>query len=77
MTPQKLTLTPFTEGDEWEGIPAITITSAANWEFTIPAQIVAGLTYGKWTWRIKCKDNTGTGKPKTYLADELTVLETV
>jgi hypothetical protein len=123
MIPQKLPLTPFTEGDEWEGIPSIaitvgptggpfvpptaplaqvtlrfkkaggvpsevvelstatagqiTITSAANWQFTIPAQIVAGLTYGKWAWRIKCRDNTGTGKPKTYLADELTVLETV
>jgi hypothetical protein len=123
MTPQKLPLTPFTEGDEWEGIPSIsitvgpaggpfappaaplasvtmrfkksggmtsdvvelssatagqiTITSAANWTFTIPPQIVAGLTSGKWTWRIKCRDNTATGKPKTYLADEITVLETV
>lgn len=123
MTPQKLPLDPFTEGDEWEGIPEIsitvgptggpfappadplsvvtmrfkkagglqsdvvelssatagqiTITDAANWTFTIPAQIVAGLTFGKWTWRIKCKDNTATGKPKTYLADEIVVLETV
>ena len=117
MTPQKLALTPFTEGDEWEGIPSltvtingappasaltlvtmrfkkanslpgevvelssadaeITITSAANWGISVPAQVVAGLTYGKWTWRLKCRDNSATGRPKTYLADELTVLETV
>ena len=123
MIPAKLPLTPITEGDEWEGIPAInitsgpvggpfvapanplalvtlrfkragdvpsavielssavagqiTITNAAAWTFSVPAQIVAGLTQGKWTFRIKCKDNSGTGKPKTYLGDELTVLETV
>lgn len=118
MTPEKLPLEKFTEGDEWEGIPALSITvngapptdplavvtmrfkkagsvpsdvvqlttanageidisSAANWEITIPPQIVAGLTHGKWTWRIKCRDNSPTGRPKTYLADEITVLETV
>lgn len=117
MTPAKLALEDFTEGDEWEGVPALTITingaapaspltlvtmrfkkanalpgdavelssaddeitivSAANWEISIPAQIVAGLTYGKWTWRIRCTDSTATGRPKTYLGDVLTVLETV
>lgn len=117
MTPQKLALTPFTEGDEWDGIPSltvtingappaspltlvtmrfkkanslpgevvelssadaeITITSAANWEITIPPQIIAGLTFGKWTWRLKFKDSTADGAPQTYLGDELTVLETV
>lgn len=124
MTPQKLTLDAFTEGDLWDGIPSISITvgpvggpfippaaplqlvtmrfrkqgdesaavvelssavagqisitgSAANWTFSVPAQIVPGLTAGKWVWRIRCKDNTAGGKPKTYLGDELTVLETV
>ena len=123
MIPAKLPLTPFTEGDEMEGIPSIAITvgptggpflpptnplalvtmrfkrtgdvpsdvveltsatagqiiitSAAAWTFSIPAQIVPGLTKGKWTFRIKCQDNTTTGKPKTYLGDEITVLETV
>jgi hypothetical protein len=118
-----LKLESFTEGDEWDGVPSIsitvgpeggpfappanplsvvtmrfkksgdvpsdvveltsatagqiTITNAATWTFSIPAQIVAGLTKGKWTFRIKCKDNTATGKPKTYLGDEITVLETV
>jgi hypothetical protein len=117
-------LTPFTEGDEWEGIPLITITvgpdggpfvppanplalvtmrfkkntdvqpnpvvelssatpgqitiqDAADWQFSIPPQILPSLTHGKWTWRIRCKDNAGDGSPKTYLADEIEVLETV
>lgn len=124
MEPQKLTINKFTEGDEWEGIPEIsitvgpelgpfappanplalvtmrfkkatevtpnpvvelssatpgqiTITNAATWTFSIPPQIVDLLTYGKWKWRIRCKDNTVTGKPKTYLADEVEILETV
>lgn len=118
-----LKLESFTEGDEWEGVPSIsitvgpeggpfapptnplslvtmrfkktgsvqseiveltsatagqiTITNAATWTFTIPAQVVPGLTSGKWMFRIKCKDNTATGKPKTYLGDEVVVLETV
>ena len=118
-----LKLESFTEGDEWDGVPSIsitvgpeggpfappanplsvvtmrfkktgsvqsevveltsatagqiTITNAATWTFSIPAQIVPGLTSGKWMFRIKCKDNTATGKPKTYLGDELVVLETV
>jgi hypothetical protein len=124
MKPQKLSIEAFTEGDEWEGIPAISITvgpeggpfappanplaevtmrfkkstdiqpnpivelssatpgqinitNAANWTFTIPAQIVAGLTFGKWKFRIRCKDNSTSGKPKTYLADEVDILETI
>ncbi len=116
MTPQKLALTPFTEGDTWDGLPSLTvtingappasslslvtmrfkksgglesetvqltsatagqinITNAANWTITIPAQIVAGLTAGKWTWRMCFQD--AAGKKRTYLADEVTVLETV
>ena len=123
MTPQSLTLDPFTEGDEWEGIPGIaiklgpdggpfvapesplslvtmrfkrvgrdgsavvelssavagqiTITDAAAWEFSIPEQIMPELKTGTWAWRIRCKDSTTTGKPKTYLADTIEVLETV
>jgi hypothetical protein len=116
MTPQKLPLPPFTEGDTWDGIPSLTITvngappasalsvvtmrfaklgsamesvvvltsatagqinitNASTWAITIPAQIVAGLTSGKWTWRMRFQD--AAGKKRTYLADELTVLETV
>lgn len=116
MTPQKLALTPFTEGDTWDGIPAlavtingaapgsnlalvtmrfkkvgsaaeaaveltsatpaqITITSAATWTVTVPAQIIAGLTAGKWDWRMRFTD--ATGKKRTYLADQITVLESV
>lgn len=115
MTPQKLALTPFTEGDTWAGIPSltvtvngappasaltlvtmrfrksgglpsdvvelssadaeITITNAATWAITIPAQIVPALTTGKWIWRMRFQ--SADGKKRTYLADELTVLETV
>lgn len=116
MTPQKLSLTPFTEGDTWDGIPSLTITingappasnlslvtmrfkragglesdvveltsatpgqitisSAANWQITVPAQIVPTLTTGKWDWRMKFTD--AAGKKRTYLADQITVLETV
>ena len=123
MTPQKLPIDDFTEGDEWDGIPSIlittgpeggpylppenplelvtmrfkklgddsspvielrsdvagqiTIVSAANWDISIPAQIIAGLTAGKWAWRIRCRDTSTTGKPKTWLAGEINVLETV
>ncbi len=121
MTPQKLPLTAFTEGDTWDGIPQITIkvgpdggpfgapetplelvtlrfkkandlpgsvvelssadseitiTSAANWIFTIPEQKVAGLTEGKWDWRLRCTTDGG-DDVKTYLADQITVLPTV
>lgn len=118
MAPQKLSLQSFTEGDQWEGIPAlsirvnglppatalalvtirfkptqptdsavvqlssatagqITILSAANWEITVPPQIVAGLTKGLWNWRMRFTDTSPTGSPKTYLADQITVLETI
>jgi hypothetical protein len=116
MIPQKLTITPFTEGDTWDGIPSLTltingaapasalaavtmrfkksggldsetveltsatagqinITSAANWAIAIPPQIVPGLTTGKWSWRMRFQD--AAEKKRTYLADEITVLETV
>lgn len=124
MTPQKLSLEPFTEGDEWEGIPSITIrtgptggpfvapaiplasvtmrfkrsgaeppvevvelssatagqitiTSAANWQFSVPSQLVPLLKFGKWKWRIRLRDTSTDGNPRTYLADEIQVLETV
>lgn len=116
MTPNKLPLTPFTEGDTWDGISSLTITvngsppasaltlvtmrftklgsamesvveltsatagqinitSAPNWQIAIPAQIVAGLTAGKWAWRMRFTD--AAGKKRTYLADQITVLETI
>jgi hypothetical protein len=53
----------------------INITNAATWTITVPAQIVPGLTAGKWTWRMRFQD--AAGKKRTYLADEITVLETV
>jgi hypothetical protein len=118
MIPAKLALEKFTEGDEWDGIPSLTITingaappvplasakmrfkkpgavpstvvelssatpgqitivSAATWEISVPPQLVAGLTFGKWTWRLRCLDTSTTGRPKTYLADEIEVLETI
>ena len=116
MIPQKLTLTPFTEGDTWDGIPSLTVTingaqpssalsvvtmrfkksggnesdvveltsatvgqitisNAAAWVVSVPAQIVAGLTAGKWDWRMQFTD--AAGKKRTYLAEQITVLETV
>lgn len=113
MTPQKLALTPFTEGDTWNGIPSLTVTvngsppasalslvtmrfkksgesgtvveltspgqitinSALNWTLTVPAQILAGLTSGKWDWRMRFTD--AAGKKRTYLADQITVLESI
>jgi hypothetical protein len=116
MTPQKLAITPYTEGDTWDGIPSLTVTingsppasalsqvtmrfakngsegeqtveltsattgqitiiTAGTWTIIIPAQIVPGLTAGKWTWRMRFQD--AAGKKRTYLADEVTILETV
>jgi hypothetical protein len=116
MIPSKLALTPFTEGDTWEGLPSVTIrvndaapaspistvtmrfkkagavpsevielssdepaeiniTDAEGWVFAIPEQALPGLTFGKWIWRIRVTD--AAGEIRTYLADELTVLETV
>jgi len=53
----------------------ITIVDAANWEIEVPEQAVTGLTYGKWKFRIKIKP-VGLAA-RTYIADEITVLETV
>lgn len=53
----------------------INLTNAAGWVFSVPEQIVAGLTYGDWTWRIRITDTAG--KKHTYLADKITVLEDV
>lgn len=123
MKPAPLKIIPFTEGDEWDGVPSISITvgpeagpfappanplslvtmrfkkagsvqpelveltsatagqitilNAATWTFKVPPQVVPGLTEGKWIFRIKCRDNSATGKPKTYLGDEIIILETV
>lgn len=57
--------------------PEINIVSAENWEIEIPPQIIPGLTAGRWTWRMRFWDSSADGNPQTYLADELTVLETV
>jgi hypothetical protein len=118
MIPGKLPLEKYTEGDEWEGIPSLSITvngappttplgivtmrfkkagsvpsdvvqlssatagqitilDPANWEISVPPQVVAGHTFGKWVWRLRCQDTSATGRPKTYVADEIEVLETV
>lgn len=53
----------------------ITIVDAAGWEIEVPQQIVAGLTYGKWDWRIRITDDEGV--IKTYVADTIEILETV
>lgn len=116
MTPAKLALEPFTEGDRWDGIPGLTLTvnavtpaspislvtmrfkkagsvpsdvveltsavpteiliaSNADWEITVPPQEVPELTWGEWTWRIRITAADGT--KKTYLADNIKVLEGV
>lgn len=116
MRPGKLSLDPFTEGDRWDGIPNLSITSngttpespiqsvtmrfkragevpstpvelssaeageieivsAANWEITVPPQEVSGLTRGKWIWRMRIIAQDGS--KRTYLADEIEILETV
>lgn len=51
------------------------IVSNANWEITVPPQEVPGLTWGEWTWRIRITAADGT--KKTYLADNIKVLEGV
>jgi len=116
MIPGKLSLVPFTEGDDWAGIPSLTITvngvappsaiasvrmrfkkagavpsavvelistnalqinilNAATWHFRLPEQTIPGLTFGKWAWRIRI--TSAAGRTRTFLADEITVLETV
>lgn len=114
MTPAKYPLEPFTAGDRWKGIPAlsitvggaipaspisvvtlrfrrsgeaagtvvelvsptnITLTNAANWQFAIPPQAVAALTAGTWEWQLRI--TAVDGAKDTYLADELTVFESI
>lgn len=53
----------------------ITLTNAAGWVFAVPPQVVAGLTYGNWTWRIRVTESTG--EKHTYLTGELLILENV
>jgi hypothetical protein len=53
----------------------INLTNAPGWVFSVPEQIVAGLTFGDWTWRIRITD--AAGKKNTYLTGEITVLEDV
>lgn len=53
----------------------ISLTNAAGWVFSIPEQVVPGLTFGDWIWRIRVTD--AAGKKHTYLADKFTVLEDV
>jgi len=115
MTPQKLQLEEFVEGDTWSGIPAlnvlitpdggvaappdsnlasvimrwrkiesaatvvdlttadseITLASAANWEISIPAQIVPGLTSGRWKWQLIF--TAADDSVKTYLQGDVNV----
>lgn len=59
------------------GAAQITIVSAANWELSIPVQIIPGLTAGKWAWQLRCHDSSATGNPQTYLSDTLEILETI
>lgn len=72
----------FAKADRTGGVPVelssavagqITITNANNWEVSIPGQLMPGLTAGRWLWRIRITDSTGA--KRTYLADEITVLE--
>jgi len=121
MIPQKLPLITFVQGDEWAGIPSISIlhtleggapappefplesvtmrflrngspdivelssaeatqieiVNAANWEVSVLPQIVPLLVAGKWTWQMRFWSDGGDGNPLTYLAGEVTVLETI
>lgn len=53
----------------------ITITSANNWTFVIPPQVIAGVTEGRWNWNIRCTN--AAGHPKTYLTGQVTVLPSI
>lgn len=55
----------------------ITITNAAEWEFTVLPQIIPELKAGMWAWQIRLKNSSTSGKPQTYFADTLEVLETI
>jgi hypothetical protein len=53
----------------------ITITSANGWTFAIPAQVVPGLTTGRWNWNLRCVN--AAGMPTTYLVGQINVLPTI
>jgi hypothetical protein len=53
----------------------LTIVSAANWEISVPPQIVPELTAGDWLFQLKI--TAADGSLDTYISDKLTVLETV
>jgi hypothetical protein len=53
----------------------IDITSANNWTFSIPPQVVPGLTTGRWNWNIRCTN--AAGLPGTYLVGQLNVLPSI
>ena len=68
----------FKPANELPGTPVqipLTLVNAAGWEVSVPPGIVAGLTKGDWIWRIAIIDASGVRK--TYLADKITILETV
>ena len=52
----------------------IQIVSSANWEVTVPEQIIPGLAEGNWLWQMRFIAEDGCSH--TYLGDEITVLET-
>ena len=53
----------------------INITSAANWEITIPRQVIPGLTAGRWNVQLKLTD--ADGMPETYIETQQLVRPTV
>lgn len=57
------------------GAGKITISSAANWQMTVPVQAVPGLTAG--TWKYNLETTNAAGVVQTFLAGELSVLEDV
>lgn len=122
MRPAQIEIDPWTEGDQWEGLPVqkirvkptggtraapltpmasvvmrfkaanelptaplelsssggeITILDAVDWSFSVPKQVIAGLTRGKWRWQIRVTDTSTDGSPKTYLEGEIEILERI
>lgn len=122
MRPAQIEIDPWTEGDQWEGLPVvkirvgptggphaapltpmasvvmrfktatelptapvelsssggkITILDAEDWSFTIPKQVIAGLTKGMWKWQVRVTDTSTDGSPKTYISGELEILEKI
>lgn len=57
------------------GAGKINITSANNWTFTVPAQVIPGLTEGRWNWNIRCTNLAGL--PTTYLTGQVQVLPSI